>query len=213
MKTYTAFYITEDGYDRLEEWCGPDRLEPDKLNRKYELYAMTSSKIYAKIFRKTRDPKYFRERQITVEDEELFSFKTKYSEYFIQKLPLRCVVGEGDDAHVKSIVVPIPVFERRHIEMDWPMILSTTIDDMDWVANERIFHMIINSGGSILDPIVSYALDVIGYNGVLFEYDISESIPWNDEKYFHELNGYRKLYGFTYRKKGIMKLCEYGNFI
>lgn len=213
MKTYTAFYITEDGYDLLEDWCGPDLLEPDKLNREYELYAITPCKLYANVFRKTRNPDYFKERTLYIEDDEIESFNIKYSEYLIQKLPLRCVVGTGEKEEVKSIVVPLPAFEHRHIKMDWPLILSTTISESDWSVNENIFHAIINTGGKILNPIVSYALDVIGYNGVLFEYDISEEVPWNDEEYFHELNGYRRLYGFTYRKKGLLRLCEFGDFI
>ena len=43
MKTVYLFYISEEGYNKLNDWCGPDLIDPNPaVPRDWELYAMTT---------------------------------------------------------------------------------------------------------------------------------------------------------------------------
>ena len=114
MKTVYLFYISEEGYDTIKDWCSPDIIDPNPaVPRDWELYALTAVPKYAKVFRKTRNPEYFRERHIRIDDEKYQEFRATYSEYLLGKHPIRCNIGRK-----ASIVVVIPEFEYRHVKED-----------------------------------------------------------------------------------------------
>ena len=80
MKTVYLFYISEEGYDKIKDWCSPDIIDPNPaVPRDWELYALTAVPKYAKIFRKTRNPEYFRERHIRIDYEKYQEFTVTYS--------------------------------------------------------------------------------------------------------------------------------------
>ena len=186
MKTVYLFYISEAGYDTIKDWCSPDIIDPNPaVPRDWELYALTAVPKYAKIFRKTRNPEYFRERHIRIDDEKYQEFRSTYSEYLLGKHPIRCNIGRK-----ASVVVVIPEFEYRHVKEDYYLLLgSSLITDADYAKCRPIFEMLMTD-----ITVLETELDSVA-----------------DQ--FNELHGYYELYNCTYTKKGIMKLCEYGSII
>lgn len=209
MKTVYLFYISEEGYNEINDWCSPDIIDPNPaVPRDWELYALTAEPKYAKIFRKTRSPQYFRERHIRIDDDKYQEFTVTYSEYLLGKHPIRCDIGKP-----ASVVVVIPEFEYRHLKEDWYLLLGSLISDEDYDKSRHIFEMLM-SDINILNPIFRYALDVLGYTSILFDSDVPMENDMDDVAgMFNELHGYYTLYNCTYTRKGIMKLCEYGSII
>lgn len=213
---YYLFYITDAGYDDLGEWTVPNLLpskDPEPSPRPYQLYAITSNKKYANIFRSTRDPKQFMQRTIEVSESEKKEFDNKYMEYIIHKHPLTCEFTKAGIQKSSQIVVPLPNFEYENIEENWYMILSDIIDDHTFGINKDMFDLIHKSKGEIFQGFIQSALNVLEYNTILFSYGNPSEIPWELGDHFNGLNGYRRLYERTYRKRGILKLCTYGDFI
>ena len=212
MKTVYLFYISEEGYNKLNDWCGPDLIDPNPaVPRDWELYAMTTVPSYAKIFRKTRNPAYFRERKIHIKDEDYQEFTVKYSDYLLSKYPIRYDNKQPDKQGYIAVV--LPAFEYRHLTDDWYLLFGSIISDEAYEKSRHIFEMLM-ADIKILNPIFRYALDTIFYTTILFDNDVPiepETAP--EENLFNALHGYYTLYNCTYRRKGIMKLCEYGNII
>ena len=205
--TYYLFYITDQGYDSLGEWTVPSLIVPkvpEPIPKPYQLYAVTSNKKYAAIFRSTRDPKQFMERTIEISANDKKDFDSFYMEYMIHKHPLTCEFTKAGIQKSSQIVLPLPNFEFENIEDNWHMILSDIIE---------MLNLINRSGGHIFREFVEMALDVLEYNTILFSYGNPSEIPWELGDHFNGLNGYRRLYERTYRKRGILKLCTYGDFI
>ena len=214
--TYYLFYITDEGYDKLGEWTVPSLIVqqvPEPIPKPYQLYAITSNKKYASIFRATRDPAQFMERVIEISSQDKKNFETVYMEYMIHKHPLTCEFVRAGIQTSSQIIVPLPNFEYDNIEENWYMILSDIIDEHTFGENKKIFDLIHKSGGRIFRGFVQTALDVLEYNTILFSYGNPSEIPWELGDHFNGLNGYRRLYERTYRKRGILKLCTYGDFI
>lgn len=212
---YYAFYITEEGYDNLIEWSVPSLLVPEEpeSTRPVELYALTSSKRYADIFRKTRDPKQFLERRIDIEDSRQDEFEMTYMDYLIHKHAFVCEYEKGDRSIRKQVVFPVPNFEYSNIEENWHMVLSDIVDEQMYETYLDWFESIRLSEGTIFTGIFQKAWSILDFGAILFNYGNPSEIPWDLGDQFNQLNGYRKLYERTYQRKGIMKLCTYGDFI
>ena len=212
MNTVYMFYISEDGYEQLSDMWSPDIISPNPtLRHPYELYAVTTSKKYAKIFKTTRNPNYFKERQIFLTDKELKEFQMKYYDYTLGKKSIR--YGVSGEHTSGTIVVVLPEFEYRHLRDDILFLLGELISDDDFRSCPEIFDTIIDSGFSVMDPFIKFALDTIYYTDILYTCDAPIEDELDETSCLNELYAYQKMYGVTYRRKGIWKLCESGNII
>ena len=99
----------------------------------YKLYAVTDSKRYAKIFRKTRNMDYFIEREIYVEEGEKRKFDDVTDEYRIIDASFSTALWdeERDRQVVGSLYFPVPSMEHDLIEMWGYVDISEEIMETD----------------------------------------------------------------------------------
>ena len=178
-----------------------------------EPYAITKSKKYAEIFRNCRDMKYFMEKEIYVDETELESFYRDYMECIINKHPLTCMYQDGKHTKSGSVVIPIPEFEYDVVATSSVEIFVDMLMECEYASSEK-FKELYEESTTILKPFVQKLFDNIGF----FQKTEIGLYPegfygWDYYLKFNQLIMYSKSYGNTYRKGGLEKLCEYGDFI
>ena len=221
---YYVFYLSYEYLDLIRSENGKPDMPVSLLKHEeydgspcsYRLYAVTSSKRYASIFRKTRNMDYFIEREIYVSEEEIYDFESMVSSHIIGKHRFRTVLEIEGEEVLGDLVFPVPEFESDTIALWGQIDVFTDLEEND----ER-------NGGflsdlALFDPeLTIFREDIremlmdIGFDYLVSMTFPTEEYPWLDAGVsINELMQYVHVYHNLYKKDGLIKMRKkYSTFV
>lgn len=235
MKKVYVFYITKKGLESCNRFelddiflsSFPDCIiEEMRDDSNYVIpYAYTFNKKFAKVFRDTRNMKYFREKTIHLQDDEVPEFKNVYDEIELKIGKLQSRWYESPDSCIHSHEYPLLMTYFEEYKMTYEVDTFIWFIFMDIMYQLRI---------DIPDTDAPFPTDTLfakmmnpyllkkKYSQLLAEtryYDILEFLIDPDEWGYDiamnvdKLQLYNHIYGPLFRKDGIIRLCAYGDSI
>lgn len=180
----------------------------------YKLYAVTDSKRYAKIFRKTRNMEYFIEREIYVEDGEKQEFEDATGDYRITEAFFSAALWDEETNRQKicEISFPVPIMEHDLIEMWGYVDITEEFMNMDWESDHFFSNLRMYSPDFKIFK-ETYRSDIYdaGIDILLFSIFPEESwmeFDWSDLMLLNEYNLYIHIFYQLYREGGLHLLRE-----
>lgn len=218
---YTLFYIQSDMVGMIKsDYAFPDCSIDISTGRPfdYSLYAVTSSKKYARIFRETRNMHYFIEREAEFDDLEKENLERDLGAYFIHKHPFKTIYQDGDHKEIGQLILPVVNFEYDVIDLNGEYVFSDLLEMIDNGmsddANEMSSFFLTSGGINIFKEPFRHILDTINFQSYYEDYHPLEEVCYMPaENSFNQLMLYAICYSGIYTKGGIQRLCEYGDFI
>lgn len=227
MKLY-LFYFDYEAFDKDEKMLSyffsffntkykkssEDKPESYEAPPRYMLYGIADNKRDKKIFENTRDMTKFREKTITVTEGEYEVYATDYDYCFIKDQELHCRYTRKDGVpQYGKVRIPITNFEIETMVYESIGIFSDRMSELDSRMSIKTTDMIRDCGTTIFIPEIQKVFETILMDH-LFGEDWSwyPDVIWEYYANMNELYTYMEVYGCTYRKGGIARLCEYGNF-
>lgn len=219
--SYTMFYIRSDMIGKIKsDYAFPDYTINAATGEpfEYSLYAITGSKKYAKIFRETRNMKYFVERQGEFSDVVQENFERDFGAFFIHKHPFRMIYQDGGKREVGQLILPVVNFEYDVVDLNGEYIFSDLIEGIDDNLSEstiEMANMFLSFGGcEIFKEPFRHILEKINFKYFYDDFHPMEEISYiPSNSTFNQLMLYAICYRGIYKKGGVQKLCEYGDFI
>lgn len=180
----------------------------------YKLYAVTDSKRYAKVFRKTRNMEYFIEREIYVEDGEKQEFEDVTREYRMTEAFFSAAFwDEETNRQINSeISFPVPIMEHDLIKMWGYVDISEEIMEMDGESDHFFSNLRMYSPDfkifkeTYRSDIYDAAIDILLFSA--FPMDTSMEFDWSDLMLLNEYNLYIHIFYQLYREGGLHLLRE-----
>lgn len=180
----------------------------------YKLYAVTDSKRYAKIFRKTRNMDYFIEREIYVEEGEKRKFDDVTDEYRIIDASFSTALWdeERDRQVVGSLYFPVPSMEHDLIEMWGYVDISEEIMETDGETDHFLSNLAFYSPDFKIfkdeyrSDLYDGGIDILLLSA--FPTDSSMEFDWSDLMLLNEYHLYIHIFYRLYRDGGLHLLRD-----
>lgn len=180
----------------------------------YKLYAVTESKRYAKIFRKTRNMEYFIEREIYVEDGEKQEFDDITEEYRITDASFSTALWDEENNHqvVGTLHFPVPIMEHDLIEMWGYVDISEEIMETDSETDHFLSNLAFYSPDfkifrdDFRSDLYDAGIDILLLSA--FPTDSSMEFDWSDLMLLNEYRLYIRIFYQLYRDGGLYLLRD-----
>ena len=180
----------------------------------YKLYAVTESKRYAKIFRKTRNMDYFIEREIYVEDGEKQKFDDMTEEYRITDASFSTALWDEENNHqvVGTLHFPVPIMEHDLIEMWGYVDISEEIMETDGETDHFLSNLAFYSPDFKIfrddyrSDLYDAGIDILLLSA--FPTDSSMEFDWSDLMLLNEYRLYIRIFYQLYRDGGLYLLRD-----
>ena len=228
LTKYYVFYLANEYLNSIETDSGKPGIPVCIMDAKkhqmvgmehqsniYRIYAITTSKQYATMFRKTRNMHCFIEKEIYINEDEIYSFENEMSEFMISQKPFHTVM-EVDEGIIRGdLVFPVPQFEYDAISMWGYVDVMDALDEYDMESNGFLSDLVLYDPElQIFKDDFRHLLQVIGFDILVSAAYPVEELPWDDLVSINEFMQYVHVYRKLYKEDGLIKLKEkYAKFI